>query len=135
MSFFFCKDVLKSKYGNFQKIYFREAAKMSKLLKKGDFIIIFAVALLSAVSFGEVFLSGGGGETVVITKNGNTVYEGSLYYNKTVRLNGNTVVIKNGAVKMEKADCKNQICVKTGEIRKKGESIICLPGRVTAEIR
>lgn len=107
---------------------------MSKLLKKGDFII-FAVTLLSAVSFGAVFLSGGGGETVVITKNGDTVYEGSLYYNKTVRLNGNTVVIKNGAVKMEKADCKNQICVKTGEIRKKGESIICLPGRVTAEIR
>ncbi len=134
MSFFFCKDVLKLKSPIFKKIYFREAIMTSKLLKKGDFIIAFAVlcsALLSFFMFGATV----GGETVTITENGKTVYSGSLYVNRTVTLKANTVRIKNGGVTMVSADCKNQICVKTGEIRKKGESIVCLPEKVTAEIK
>lgn len=106
----------------------------SKLLKKGDFIIAFAVLCSALLSF-FVFGATVGGETVTITENGKTVYSGSLYVNRTVTLKANTVRIKNGGVTMFSADCKNQICVKTGEIRKKGESIVCLPEKVTAEIK
>lgn len=37
------------------------------------------------------------------------------------------ITIENGKVWMDHSTCPNQICVKTGAISKKGESIICLP--------
>ncbi len=37
------------------------------------------------------------------------------------------VVAERGKIFMESSTCPNQICVKTGEISKIGESIICLP--------
>lgn len=37
------------------------------------------------------------------------------------------VVAEKGKIIMESSTCPNQICVKTGEISKIGESIICLP--------
>ena len=51
-----------------------------------------------------------------------------------IELTGNTVEIKDGAVAVTNADCKNQICVNHAAITKKGESIICLPNKVIAEI-
>ena len=72
---------------------------------------------------------------VVVKENGVEVYSGSLYKDKTVALSGNTVVIENGEVYMKDADCKNRVCVKQGIIVKTGESIVCLPNRVTAEIK
>lgn len=47
----------------------------------------------------------------------------------------NQLVIQDGAACMQKASCRNQICVESGWISRAGQSIICLPNRVTAEIR
>lgn len=74
------------------------------------------------------------GKTVTVKENNKTVYSGSLYENKMVKLAGNTVEIKNGKVRVSSADCKNQICVNHKPISKKGESIICLPTKVLAEV-
>ena len=74
------------------------------------------------------------GKTVTVKENNKTVYSGSLYENKTIKLAGNTVEIKNGKVRVSSADCKNQICVNHKPISKKGESIICLPNKVLAEV-
>ncbi|MCD8190072.1 MAG: NusG domain II-containing protein [Clostridiales bacterium] len=46
----------------------------------------------------------------------------------------NLVVIEDGAVHMEEADCPDQLCVKQGKIRYAGDSLICLPNRVVVEI-
>ena len=35
---------------------------------------------------------------------------------------------------MDYSNCKNQICVNTGEISDKGETIVCLPNYVIVEI-
>ena len=104
-----------------------------KMLKKGDFIIILSVLLLALASSALV-LSPKSGKTVTVKENNKTVYSGSLYENKTVKLAGNTVEIKNGKVRVSSADCKNQICVNHKSISKKGESIICLPNKVFAEV-
>ena len=103
------------------------------MLKKGDFIIILSVLLLALASSALV-LSPESGKTVMVKENNKTVYSDSLYENKMVKLAGNTVEIKNGKVRVSTADCKNQICVNHKPISKKGESIICLPNKVLAEV-
>ena len=103
------------------------------MLKKGDTVIIAAVLLLAAISAAFAFSRGGGG-TVTVKADNETVYTGSLYYDRTVKLDGKTVVIENGSVYVSDADCKNQICVNHSKKTKKGESIICLPNKVIVEI-
>lgn len=103
------------------------------MLRKGDIVIIAAVLVLAVFSAAFAF-SRGWGETVTVKADNETVYTGSLYYDRTVKLAGNTVVIENGSVYVSDADCKNQICVNHSPITKKGESIICLPNKVIVEI-
>ena len=103
------------------------------MLKKGDIVIITAVLVLAVFSAAFAFSRGGGG-TVTVKADNETVYTGSLYYDRTVKLDGNTVVIENGSVYVSDADCKNQICVNHSPITKKGGSIICLPNKVIVEI-
>ena len=103
------------------------------MFKKKD-IIIFFVIFAAAGGFFFFFFSNENGKRVKITENNKVVYEGSLSKNKKIELKSNTVLIENSKVKMQYSDCKNQICVHHKAIGKKGESIICLPNRVTAEI-
>lgn len=113
------------------KIFYER--RLKKMLKKGDFIIILSVLLLALISSVLAF-SQKSGKTVTVKENNKTVYSGSLYENKTIKLAGNTVEIKNGKVRVSSADCKNQICVNHKPISKRGESIICLPNKVLAEV-
>ncbi len=103
-------------------------------MKKGDVIIIISIALATIIGIAAIFVFSGEGSTVTIKQNNETVYSGSLYKDNEVSLSTNTVVIKNGEVYMRDATCKNQVCVKHSKISSKGESIICLPNRVIAEI-
>lgn len=104
------------------------------MLKKGDIVIIVSVLAMILASSALLFLGKESGRTVTVKENNEVVYKGSLYENKVIELEGNTVEIKDGAVTVAQADCKNQICVNHAAITKKGESIICLPNKVIAEI-
>ncbi len=46
----------------------------------------------------------------------------------------NLLVIENGTAKVTEADCPDRLCVNQKAIRYQGESIICLPHRVTVRI-
>ena len=46
----------------------------------------------------------------------------------------NLIVIQNGTVHMEEADCPDHLCILRGTIRYAGDSIICLPNKVVVEI-
>ena len=48
---------------------------------------------------------------------------------------GNTLVIENGEAYMSYADCPDRVCVKRGRVRYVGQSIICLPNKVTVTVR
>ncbi len=103
-------------------------------MKKGDKIIIICVAFAVILSAVCIVALKEPGSTVTVKQNNKTVYTGSLKKDATVLLDTNTVVIKDKSVYMSDAVCKNQVCVNTGKISKKGESIICLPNKVTVEI-
>ena len=45
-----------------------------------------------------------------------------------------TVAVEDGAVRVAESDCENQICVKSGAIRRAGQSIVCAPARVAVTV-
>ena len=47
----------------------------------------------------------------------------------------NIFVIENGRIRMASATCSNQVCVHTGAISETHQTIVCLPHRVSAQIR
>ena len=104
-------------------------------MKKGDFIACGAVCLVAAVLAVWFTLAKSNGKTVVVKENNRIIAEYPVDVNREVRLKHNAFCIKNGEVFMCEADCKNQICVKTGEISKRGECIVCLPNRIILEIK
>lgn len=104
-------------------------------MKKADGILIAVLIVAAAVVALCTILFSKGGNTVTVKQNGKIVYEGEINQDKTLTLEGNIVVIEDGYAVMHSAKCKNQICVKTGKISKKGETIVCLPNKVTVQIK
>lgn len=104
-------------------------------MKKGDKILITAVLTTAIIGIMAVIVFSLGGNKVLIKQDSKTIYDGTVFIEKTFNLKHNTVEIKKGKVTVTKADCKNQICVNTGTISKKGETIICLPNKVYIEIK
>ncbi len=101
-------------------------------MKKGD-ILIAATSVFISFALAVALFFKGGATTVTVKQNNQTVYSGSLYRDTEIKLSGNTVTVKSGKVYMSWGSCKNQLCVHKGEISKVGESIICLPNKVTVE--
>lgn len=46
----------------------------------------------------------------------------------------NKIIVKDGFVSVEEADCPDKVCVKHKAISAEGETIICLPHRMVIEI-
>lgn len=107
---------------------------MVTVLKKGDIVIIasvvtaFVLSLLFWLPFSKQ------GNRVIVKQNNEIIYNKSIYVNHTITTDSNTIVIKDGVVYVSDADCKNQVCVKSGKISKKGESILCLPNKTIVTI-
>ncbi|EUJ33912.1 hypothetical protein MFLO_01790 [Listeria floridensis FSL S10-1187] len=47
----------------------------------------------------------------------------------------NTIEIKDEKIRISKANCGDQVCVRTGAIGKRGETIVCLPHKVVIEVK
>ena len=111
---------------------------MNLSLRKADFLLFFifaAAALISAVSFPR---PAAGKEMVRIISYGEEYGTYPLEEDAEIEIkregHHNVVIIQNGIVHMDYSNCKNQICVHTGEISDKGETIVCLPNYVIVEI-
>ncbi len=97
--------------------------------KKLDFIIIFTVAIISALIF--FMFSNQNSNVVEVYVSGDLYGKYPLYDNNNVKVsteNGSlTVCINNGKVCVIDADCSDKECEKQGFISGKGRSVICLP--------
>lgn len=112
---------------------------MFKIIKKAD-IILLIVLLALGLFFSWLAMSGKtSGSKVLVRVNGKDYGTYSLAQDRTItiRQNGhvNKFIIKNGAVQMIHSNCKNKNCIHQGKIRETGTSIVCLPNRVTLEIK
>lgn len=78
------------------------------------------------------------GSRVIVRQAGKTIAAYPLNQDQILNLESdlgkNKVVIKNGQVFMESADCRDQYCVKHRPISANNDSIICLPHKLVIEV-
>lgn len=104
-----------------------------------DIIFIAVMAAAALVIYAFIRLLSADGEYAVITVDGKEYASKPLNEYAVIDISDgsgyNRIVISDGSAYMEEADCPDRICVKTGRIRKNGETIVCLPHRVVVEIK
>ena len=109
-------------------------------LRKADILLFFSFLALAALiaALPLVRVSGGSDEKVRIISGGEVVGIYPLEKDIEVEVDRgghlNIVSIEDKKVSMKYSDCRNQICVHTGEITRPGDTIVCLPNYVIVEI-
>lgn len=108
------------------------------MLTRYDKILAAAISLLCILSVG-LFFTGENQSKVIVTVDNKQV--AALPLNRdgekviTTPYGCNTVTVKGGKCKVTHTDCKNLICQKTAAISRYGESIVCAPHHLVAEVR
>lgn len=100
-----------------------------------DILVIAFFLLTSLLLF--LYLRGGKeGSEVRVMVEGKEVGVYSLLKNGEYDLNGgtNTLIIKDGKAYMADADCPDKLCVRQGKIHRSGETITCLPNKLTVTV-
>ena len=104
------------------------------LIKRKDFILFFVLLCLGILILLISFLRKTDGNYVIIQQNGIKIEELSLDKNGTYVIEDGTyynkLVIRDGAVYVEDANCRDLICVRHGSISKVNETITCLPHKL-----
>ena len=102
-----------------------------------DIIVIASILVISLLILLVVTLTKKEGSVAVVEVNGVTVGEYSLWKNGEYSLNGgtNVLVIENGVAYLNYSNCPDHTCEKTGKIKYVGQSIICLPNKVSITIK
>ena len=108
-------------------------------LRKADILLFFSFLALAALIAALPLMRSSGNEQMVRIISGREVV-GIYPLEKDIEVEVdrgghlNIVSIEDKKVSMKYSDCRNQICVHTGEITRPGETIVCLPNYVIVEI-
>ena len=108
-------------------------------MKKRELIILGILFLVCVVSLISIkFLNTKSGNYVEILSDGEMQFIFPIGVNEECVIECedgyNKIIIKDGKVSVEEADCNAKICVNKGEISKVNESIICLPHKLVVRI-
>ena len=105
-------------------------------MKKRDIILIASILAIAIALFLVVELTKEEGAGVTVKVDGVKVAEYSLSKNGTYPLNGGTniLVIENGKAYLTDANCPDKLCVHQGKISRTGETITCLPNKLTVTV-
>ena len=105
-------------------------------MKKRDIILIASILIVAIALFLIVELTKEEGAGVTVKVDGVKVAEYSLSADGTYPLNGGTniLVIENGKAYLTDANCPDKLCVHQGKISMTGETITCLPNKLTVTV-
>lgn len=105
-------------------------------MKIKEIIIIGSILLVSSLSWVAVELTKKPGSGVIVKINGVEVADYSLSVDGVYELNGGTNIlhIEGGKAWLEDATCPDKLCVKQGKIDEDGETITCLPHKLTITV-
>ena len=111
-------------------------------MRKADKYLIIGILVVATLSFlGIKIFMNGFADKIKITIDWELYEEVSLDKNQTVIIEipgeegSNTLEIKDGYAKMIDSNCPDHLCEQQHRISKKGETIICLPNKVIAEVQ
>ena len=102
-----------------------------------DIIVISAILLVSVSLLLIMTLSQKDGAVAVVEIDGKTVAEYSLAVNGEYSLNNgtNVLVIENGQAYLNYSNCPDHTCEITGKIHYVGQTIVCLPNKLSITIK
>ena len=110
---------------------------MRSKMKWGDFVIIGAVLLLAGAML-AFFAAKASGDTLYaeVWQNDTLIERVQLTdaTDRTIKLDGNTIVLSGKTAKIADADCRDQVCVRTGILTHAGQAAVCLPHRVVLKL-
>ena len=113
--------------------------KIKESIKKyrTDIIVIAIILLISLSILAIVSFTRRAGAFAVVEIDGTIVAEYSLAIPGVYSLNGgtNVLVIEGGVAYLNYSDCPDHTFEATGRIRYVGQSIICLPNRLSITIK
>lgn len=111
---------------------------MRSKLKWGDFVIIGVVLALAAAIAAVLALGVSGDQLYAEVWQDNTLVERvqlTEETDRTIDLDGHNVIVLSGrTARMQSADCRDQVCVRTGTLTHAGQVAVCLPNRVVLRI-
>lgn len=110
-----------------------------KKSKKELILIVIILSLSCLFLFINRIVFSKPARQVEISVDGKVVKTLDLNKNTEIVVNGfhggtNKIVIENEKVHVQEASCPDKICIKQGSIEQTGESIVCLPNRMVAQI-
>ena len=102
-----------------------------------DILLVLVFVAVGIVLLIVTRNNGKEGAYVVVMVQNNEEARYSLAIDGVYDINGgtNTIEIKDGRVRMIEAFCPNHLCIRQGWIRFEGQSIVCLPNRVSVTVR
>lgn len=107
------------------------------MFKKGDFFVFSIITFIAVVLFFAIF--GSGGKCVTVTAEGELYGEYPLKKDSKIQIKTqrgvNTLVIEDGEAYFTDSDCPDKTCEKMGKISHNGQSVVCLPHKVIAEVK
>ena len=101
---------------------------MRNRLKFGDFIIIGVVLVMAGTLAAALTFHSSGDKLYA------EVWQLTDATDRTIKLDGNTIVLSGKTAKMADADCRDQVCVCTGTLTHAGQAAVCLPHRVVLKL-
>ncbi len=104
--------------------------------RRTDLIVIGSLLLLALALYLVLGATREEGGTVVVRVDGAETARFALSAEGSYPLNGgsNILVISGGQAWLSEANCPDQLCVRQGKIHYTGQSIICLPNRLTVTV-
>ena len=110
---------------------------MRSRMKWGDFVIIGVVLALAGAMLAFFALRASGDTLYAEVWQNDTLIERVQLTDatdRTIKLDGNTIVLSGKTAKIADADCRDQVCVRTGILTHAGQAAVCLPHRVVLKL-
>ena len=108
-----------------------------RLIKIGDWLVIFVAALLVGLSF-PLFWQGGMADRAIIRQNGQVFADVDLRARRQLEVPGplgqTLIAIEPGRARVLADPGPRQYCVRQGWLMRPGEIAICAPNRVSLQI-
>ena len=112
-----------------------------KLFKRQDMILIAVILAAAVLLFlGTKIMHKSPAEVIEISVDGKVIETLDLAKDQELTIHGvsggtNHLIIKDGEAWVSEATCPDRLCVHQGKIHLDGEIIVCLPNKMTAQIK
>ncbi len=112
--------------------------KKNKLFKKADLLLLLCILLASSLLLTLSLLPREKGKVAIVKCDGEEIGRYSLHekFEIPIKTNSgeNLLIIDDGTAYIKDANCPDKLCVHQGAISDIGDSIICLPHRVSITV-